>query len=178
MKKPLEKRKRSQSKVNVHALPKVEKVVVNVGVGKNRDDANYKEAVINDLMAITGQRSHERRARKSVAGFNVRKGNVIGYRVTLRGKRKDDFISRFINVVLPRVRDFRGIKMSSFDGKGNLNVGIEEQLAFPEIRADKTEVVFGLQATFVTTASDDEEGKGLLKELGFPLEENQEKRLN
>jgi large subunit ribosomal protein L5 len=168
-----DKKKKGEEKVNVHAVPKISKVVVNVGVGKNRDDSNYKEAVINDLMAITGQRPHERRARKSVAGFNVRQGNVIGYRVTLRGKRRDDFIARFIGMALPRVRDFRGIKLTSFDGSGNLNIGIEEQLAFPEIRADKTEVVFGVQVTLVTTAEDNDQGEALFREMGFPLEEKQ-----
>ena len=176
MKKELKNNNKNEGgdgKINIHAVPKIEKVVINVGVGKNRDDSNYKEAVINDLMAITGQRPHECRAKKSVAGFNVRKGNVIGYRVTLRGQRRDDFTDRFIGMALPRVRDFRGIKMSSFDGNGNLSIGIEEQLAFPEIRADKTEVVFGLQVTFITTASNDEQGESLLRKLGFPLEERQ-----
>ena len=156
---------------NRHAVPRVLYVVVNVGVGKHQDDKAFLEAVQRDLRAITGQAPHERRARRAVSQFNVRRGSLVGYRVTLRGKRRDDFVSRFIHVTLPRVRDFRGLNPASLDGHGNLNVGLSEQLAFPETHPEKTDVVFGVQVTFVTTAQTDEEGVALFKALGFPLRE-------
>lgn len=155
---------------NVHAAPRVTRVVVNVGVGKQRDNAAWLEAVRRDLAQLAGQAPQERRARKSVSGFNVREGNLVGLRVTLRGKRRDDFIRRFVNVTLPRVRDFRGISLKSFDGHGNLNVGLTEHLAFPEIQPEKTDVIFGVQVTFVTSAATNEEAIELFRELGFPLQ--------
>lgn len=154
---------------NPHAIPRIEKVVVNVGVGKNRDDQNYIQAVAADIAAITGQKAQERRARKAVAGFKVRENNLVGYRVTLRGKRMEDFVQRFIHVTLPRVRDFRGIPATVFDGHGNLSVGIREQLAFPEIEADQTDVIFGVEVTFVTSTDNDEQAKQLFDALGFPF---------
>lgn len=156
---------------NKLAVPAVSHVVVSVGVGKQRDNANLIAAVKRDVAAITGQSPAERRARKSVAGFNVREGNLVGFKVTLRGKRAQDFTQRFVMVTLPRVRDFRGISTRSFDGHGNLSVGVTEHLAFPEIRADKVDFVFGVEATFVTTAATNEEGLALFKALGFPLTE-------
>jgi len=159
---------------NIHAVPRVAAVVVNVGVGKNRDNAAHIAAVQQDLKAITGQAAHERRARRAVSGFSVRAGNLVGYRVTLRGKRMEDFIQRFVHVTLPRVRDFRGLSVTSLDGRGNLSVGLKEQLAFPEIHQEKTDVVFGVQVTFVTTAKTDAEGEALFRSLGFPLQ-SQEK---
>lgn len=156
---------------NKLALPKITRVVVTTGVGKQRDDKSFIEAVKKDLARITGQQPHARMAKKAVAGFNVREDNLVGFRVTLRGKRKEDFISRFVNVTLPRIRDFRGVRVSSFDGNGNLSFGLEEHLAFPEINPEKTDVVFGVQVTFVTSAKNDEEGKALLKKHGFPLVE-------
>lgn len=154
---------------NPHAVPQIEKVVVNVGVGKNRDNEKHITAVKKDLAAITGQAPAERRAKKSVAGFNVREGNLVGFQVTLRGKRAEDFVTRLIHVTLPRVRDFRGISAKSFDGRGNFNVGLKEQLPFPEIHSDKTDVLFGVQVTIATTAGGDEAGEALLRALGFPL---------
>jgi len=154
---------------NVHAVPRVQKVVVSVGVGKNRDNDAYLEAVKKDLKNITGQHPAERRARKSVAGFNVRQGNLVGFQVTLRGKRAEDFVNRFVNVTLPRVRDFRGLSTKLMDGHGNISVGLREQLAFPEVHADQTDVVFGAQVTVTTTAKTNEEGEMLLRGLGFPL---------
>lgn len=154
---------------NVHAVPRVERVVVNVGVGKMRDDKKFLAGVVDGLQAITGQMPHECRAKKAVAGFKVRQGNLVGYRVTLRGQRMDDFVKRFIGVTLPRVRDFRGIEVSSFDGKGNLSVGLTEQLAFPEVQVEKTDIMFGVQVTLVTTANNDREGEALFRLLGFPL---------
>lgn len=149
--------------------PRVEKIMVSVGVGKQRDNEKYIAAVRNDVAAITGQAPAERRAKKSVAGFNMRQGNLVGFQVTLRGKRAQDFLSRLIHVTLPRVRDFRGISPKAFDGQGNLSIGFKEQLAFPEVYADKTDVIFGVQVTLTTTAKTNEEGQALLRELGFPL---------
>jgi len=154
---------------NPHAVPRIKYVVLNVGVGKQRDDKNYVEAVRDGLAAISGQHPHERRARKAVSGFNVREGNLVGYRVTLRGKRAADFVTRYVSLTLPRVRDFRGIAVSSLDGHGNLSVGLPEHLAFPEINPEKTDVIFGVQATFVTTTLKDDEGEALFRALGFPL---------
>ena len=154
---------------NVHALPRVDKVTVSVGVGKKRDDAKYIEAVRKDVAAITGQAPAERRAKKSVAGFNVREGNLVGFQVTLRGKRAEDFVIRLIHVTLPRVRDFRGVSKKVFDGHGNVSLGLKEQLPFPEIHSDKTDVLFGVQVTITTTAKSDAEGEALLRAMGFPL---------
>ncbi len=155
--------------VNVHAIPKIDRVVVNVGVGKMRDDKKFLAGVVEGLKAITGQMPHECRAKKAIAGFKVREGNLVGYRVTLRGQRMNDFIKRYISVTLPRVRDFRGIAVSSFDGKGNLSVGLSEQLAFPEIQVEKIDTLFGIQVTFVTTADNDKDGEALFRSIGFPL---------
>lgn len=154
---------------NIHAVPRIIRVVVNVGVGKQRDNSALIKQVQRDVAAVTGQKPHERLARKAVSGFNVRQGNLVGYRVTLRGKRMEDFVRRFVNITLPRVRDFRGIEVSALDGKGNLSVGVREQLAFPEVHADQTDVVFGLQVTLVTSAATNEEGEALFRMLGFPL---------
>lgn len=156
-------------KVNVHAKPRIVQVVVNVGVGKQRDDKNFMEAVRRDLALITGQHPQERRARKAIAGFNVRENNIVAYRVTLRGKRMHDFVQRFVHITLPRVRDFRGLSLTSLDGRGNLNVGLREHLPFPEIHPEKTDAIFGVQVTFVTTATTNEEGEALFREYGFPL---------
>jgi large subunit ribosomal protein L5 len=154
---------------NIHAVPKIIRVVVNVGVGKQRDTKAFTEAVMRDLQAITGQMPHERRARKAVSGFNVRQGNLVGYRVTLRGKRMEDFVTRFINITLPRVRDFRGISLKSLDGQGNISVGLKEHLPFPEIHPEQTDVIFGVEISFVTSAKTNAEGEALLRALGFPL---------
>lgn len=153
---------------NLHAVPRITHVVVNVGVGKRREDKAWLAAVVQDLRAICGQQVQDRRARAAVSGFAVRAGNLVGYRVTLRGKRASDFVRRFVDVTLPRVRDFRGLSSASLDGHGNLSVGLAEQLAFPEIQTDKTDVVFGLQITFVTTARTDAAGMALFRALGFP----------
>ena len=123
---------------NIHAAPAITKVVLNVGVGKNRENSAYLEAVRRDLAAISGQAPHERLSRKAVAGFNVRIGNLVGYTVTLRGQRMRDFVQRFVHITMPRVRDFRGLKIQSIDGAGNLNVGVVEHLAFPEIHPERT----------------------------------------
>lgn len=154
---------------NIHAVPRVTKVVVTVGVGKNRDNKTYIEAVQKDLAVITGQKPAERRAKQSIAGFNVREGNLVGYSVTLRGKRMEDFMTRFVDTVLPRVRDFRGLSLSVLDGQGNASIGLNEHLAFPEIHADKTDTIFGIGVTFVTTAKDNETAEQMFRALGFPF---------
>lgn len=154
---------------NIHQLPRIRQVVVNVGVGKQRDNTAFLRAVVQDVQAITGQKPHERMARQAVSGFNVRQGDLVGYRVTLRGKIMNDFVQRFVHATLPRVRDFRGLEVSAFDGQGNVSVGLTEQLPFPEIRPEKTDVVFGLQVTVVTTAQDDRQAEVLLRQFGFPF---------
>jgi len=159
---------------NIHAVPRVTKVVVSVGVGKHRDIKGHVEAVEKDLAAITGQKPQVRVARKAVAGFNVRTGNVVGYRVTLRGKRMEDFVARFVNITLPRVRDFRGISLTSLDDNGNLSVGLAEHLAFPEIHPDKTDVIFGVQSTFVSSARDKKTARALFSALGFPFKSQEQ----
>lgn len=159
----------TEKKINPHALPKIEKVLVGVGVGKNRDNAKYIEAVKKDLAAITGQAPAARLAKKSVAGFNMRQGNLVAFQVTLRGKRAEDFVTRLIHVTLPRVRDFRGIAKTGFDRHGNLSLGLKEQLPFPEVHADQTDVIFGVRITIATTAKTDAEGEALLRAMGFPL---------
>jgi len=154
---------------NIHETPVVKKVTVSCGVGKQRDDKQFLESVRRDLAVITGQAPQERRARMAIAGFNVRENNIVGYKITLRGKRADDFVRRFVRTTLPRVRDFRGVPLTSIDAAGNLSVGITEQLAFPEIHPEKTDVTFGVEATFTTTAKNREEAEVLFRELGFPL---------
>lgn len=155
---------------NIHAVPRIKKVVLNVGVGGRRDDKSYIEAVQKDVAKIAGQASSERRARKAISGFNVRQGNIVGYSVTLRGKRMEDFVVRFVHITLPRVRDFRGIKLSSLDKQGNLSVGLREHLAFPEIHADQTDVIFGVEATFVTSTTNREQAEAMFRALGFPFQ--------
>ncbi len=160
---------------NPHAVPRITAVVLNVGVGKSRDSKQHLEAVRRDMALISGQHPHERLARKAIAGFNVRQGNIVAYRVTLHGKRMEDFVKRFVHVTLPRVRDFRGLSPRSIDNGGNLNVGLKEQLPFPEIHPEETDIIFGIQVTFVTSAKNKEEAEILFRTLGFPLvEKNQE----
>ena len=160
---------------NMHGVPRITAVVINVGVGKQRDSKQHLEAVERDVALISGQRPHQRLARKAIAGFNVRQGNVVAYRVTLHGKRMEDFVKRFVHVTLPRVRDFRGLSLKSLDNSGNLNVGLREQLPFPEIHPEQTDVIFGVQVTFVTTAHTKQEAEKLFRQLGFPLTEETKK---
>ena len=154
---------------SVMQIPKLDKVVINVGCGEARDNAKVIEAIINDLSAITGQRPVVCKARKSVANFKLREGMNIGAKVTLRGDRMYEFVDRLFNVALPRVRDFRGINANSFDGRGNYNMGLKEQLIFPEIDYDKIDKVRGMDICFVTTANTDEEGRELLTLMGAPF---------
>ena len=154
---------------SVMQIPKLDKVVINVGCGEARDNAKVIDAIINDLSAITGQRPVVCKARKSVANFKLREGMNMGAKVTLRGDRMYEFADRLFNVALPRVRDFRGINANSFDGRGNYNMGLKEQLIFPEIDYDKIDAVRGMDICFVTTATTDEEAKTLLAALGAPF---------
>ncbi len=150
-------------------IPKLDKVIINVGVGEAKENEKIIDAVINDLGLITGQKAIPCRAKKSVANFKLRQGQVIGVKVTLRGERMYEFVDRLFNVALPRVRDFRGINGNSFDGRGNYAFGIKEQMIFPEIDFDKIDAVRGMDICFVTTAKTDEEAKELLKLLGAPF---------
>ena len=154
---------------SVMQIPKLDKVVINVGCGEARDNAKIIDAIINDLSAITGQRPVVCKARKSVANFKLREGMNIGAKVTLRGDRMYEFVERLFNVALPRVRDFRGINPNSFDGRGNYNMGLKEQLIFPEIDYDKIDKVRGMDLCFVTTAKTDEEARELLTLMGAPF---------
>ncbi len=154
---------------NIMEVPRIEKVVLNIGVGEGKENAKALEAAARDLAVIAGQRPIIRRARKSVAGFRLRKGQPIGVKVTLRGDRMWAFLDRLINIALPRVRDFRGVSPHAFDGRGNYSLGFREQLVFPEIDYDKIDKVRGLQVTIVTTAETDEEAYKLLEKLGMPF---------
>lgn len=154
---------------SVMSIPKLDKVVINVACGEARDNSKIVDAVTSDLMQITGQRPIVCRAKKSVANFKVRDGQIVGFKVTLRGERMYEFVDRFFNVALPRVRDFRGINADSFDGRGNYSVGIKEQLIFPEIDYDKIDKVRGMDINFVTTAKTDEEARELLTLMGAPF---------
>ena len=157
---------------SVMQIPKLDKVVINVACGEAKENEKILEAVMKDLAQITGQKAVVCRAKKSVANFKLRAGTPIGCKVTLRGDRMYEFVDRFFNVALPRVRDFRGINGNAFDGRGNFACGIKEQIIFPEIDFDKVDAVRGMDVCFVTTAKTDEEGKELLKALGAPFENN------
>ena len=154
---------------SVMQIPKLDKVVINVGAGEAKDNSKAIDAIMEDLSKITGQRPIICRAKKSVANFKLREGMPIGVKVTLRGDRMYEFIDRLFNVALPRVRDFRGINPNSFDGRGNYSMGIKEQLIFPEIEYDKIDKVRGMDIIFVTTANTDEEARELLTLMGAPF---------
>ncbi|HHW45928.1 MAG TPA: 50S ribosomal protein L5 [Clostridiales bacterium] len=156
---------------NVMEVPKLEKVVINVGCGDARDNSKVIDAVVSDLTEITGQRPVVCKAKKSVANFKVRAGMPIGVKVTLRGEKMYEFVTKLFNIALPRVRDFKGINPNSFDGRGNYSLGIREQLIFPEINYDKIDKVRGMDITFVTTAKTDEESRELLSLMGAPFAE-------
>ncbi len=154
---------------SVMQIPKLDKIVINVGCGEARDNAKVIDAICIDLAAITGQKPVVCKAKKSVANFKLREGMNIGVKVTLRGDRMYEFLDRLFNVALPRVRDFRGINANSFDGRGNYNMGLKEQLIFPEIEYDKIDKVRGMDICFVTTANTDEEARELLTLMGAPF---------
>ena len=154
---------------NINQVPKLEKIVVNMGVGEAAQDAKAIDGAVADLRTITGQQPVVRRARKSIANFKVRQGMPIGCKVTLRGDRMYEFLDRLIATAIPRIRDFRGIKATSFDGHGNFSMGVTEQLIFPEIDYDKIDRTRGMDITIVTTATTNEEGKALLDAFHFPF---------
>ncbi|HXF56983.1 MAG TPA: 50S ribosomal protein L5 [Actinomycetota bacterium] len=154
---------------NPMRVPRLEKVVVNMGVGDAVRDPKLLDAAVADLAAITGQKPAVTRARKSIAGFKLRKGMAIGAKVTLRGARMWEFLDRLLSTALPRIRDFRGLDPEAFDGHGNYTIGVTEQLIFPEVDYDKVVKVRGMDITIVTTARDDEEARALLRALGFPF---------
>ncbi len=154
---------------SVMQIPKLDKVVINVGAGEARDNSKVIDAILSDLSQITGQKAVVCKARKSVANFKLREGMNIGAKVTLRGERMYEFVDRLFNIALPRVRDFRGINPNSFDGRGNYSMGLKEQLIFPEISYDKIDKIRGMDICFVTTANTDEEARELLTLLGAPF---------
>lgn len=154
---------------SVMQIPKIEKVVINVGCGEARENAKVMDAVLKDLAAITGQKPITCKAKKSIANFKLREGMIIGAKVTLRADRMYDFIDRFFNIALPRVRDFRGVNPNSFDGRGNYTLGLKEQLIFPEIEYDKIDKIRGMDISFITTAQTDEEARELLSLMGAPF---------
>ena len=153
---------------NIMQVPRFEKIVINMGVGRATQQASLLEGAVNDLTVITGQKPMVTKARQSIAGFKLREGNAIGAKVTLRGDRMWEFLDRLISIAVPRIRDFRGLP-TKFDGSGNYTFGVTEQLIFPEIDYDRVDVTRGMHITIVTTASTDAEGKALLDAFGFPF---------
>ncbi|MBQ7077784.1 MAG: 50S ribosomal protein L5 [Lachnospiraceae bacterium] len=154
---------------NVMQVPKLDKVVINMGVGEAKENAKLLEAAMNDLEIIAGQKPIATKAKNSVANFKIREGMPIGCKVTLRGEKMYEFVDRLINLALPRVRDFRGVNPNAFDGRGNYALGIKEQLIFPEIEYDKVDKVRGMDVIFVTTAKTDEEARELLTQFNMPF---------
>ncbi len=154
---------------NVMEAPRLEKIVLNIGLGEALENAKALDAAVDDIGRITGQRPVVTRARKSISNFKLREGRAIGTKVTLRGERMWSFLDRLMNIALPRVRDFRGVSPDSFDGRGNYTLGFREQLVFPEIDYDKIDKIRGFEVTIVTTADDDEAGRALLRLLGMPF---------
>ncbi|WP_269623737.1 50S ribosomal protein L5 [Prochlorococcus marinus] len=154
---------------NVHQVPKVQKVTLNRGLGEAASNSKALEASLAEMATISGQKALVTRAKKAIATFKIRQGMPIGCVVTLRGDRMYAFLERFINLALPRIRDFRGVSPKSFDGRGNYTIGVKEQLIFPEITFDKVDAIRGMDITIVTSASSDEQGKALLSELGMPF---------
>lgn len=154
---------------NVMQVPKLEKVIVNIGLGEAKDNPKALESAVNDLTIITGQKPIITKAKKSIANFKLREGHAIGTKVTLRGEKMYDFLDKLMNVALPRVRDFRGVKPTAFDGRGNYALGLKEQLIFPEIEYDKVDAIRGMDIVIVTTANTDEEAKAFLEKMGMPF---------
>jgi large subunit ribosomal protein L5 len=154
---------------NIMEVPRIDKVVVNIGLGEALDNAKALDAAVVDLTSITGQKPIVTKARKSIANFKLREGRAIGAKVTLRGDRMWSFLDRMMNIALPRVRDFRGVSADSFDGRGNYTLGLREQLVFPEIEYDKIDKLRGLEVTIVTSARNDDHGRQLLRLLGMPF---------
>ncbi|MBW4437089.1 MAG: 50S ribosomal protein L5 [Pleurocapsa minor GSE-CHR-MK-17-07R] len=156
---------------NVMEVPRIEKIVINIGMGEANENPKTLDSAVTDLRTISGQQPVITRAKKSIAAFKLREGRAIGTKVTLRGQRMWSLLDRLINLALPRIRDFRGVSPDTFDGRGNYTIGLREQLMFPEIQYDKIDKVRGMEITIVTTAKNDEEGRRLLKLLGMPFRE-------
>jgi large subunit ribosomal protein L5 len=156
---------------NRHSLPRLQKIVVNMGVGKALQDKNRMEQAADNLTQITGQRAQVTKAKVAISGFRLREGNEIGCRVTLRGRRMYEFLDRLISIALPRIRDFRGVNPKSFDGNGNYSLGLSEQMVFPEIDPDKVTFTQGMDVTFVTNTRNDDEARELLRMFGMPFRE-------
>lgn len=154
---------------NIMQVPRIEKIVVNIGMGEALDNPKALEAAVSDLTIITGQKPVTNKARKSIANFKLREGRLIGTKVTLRGERMWAFLDRLVNTALPRVRDFRGVSANAFDGRGNYTLGLRDQLIFPEIEYDKIDKLRGMEVTIVTTAKTDEQARSLLQMLGMPF---------
>lgn len=161
--------KKQFSYENIHQVPMLNKVVINVGVGEASHNSKLAETIVKQLTKISGQKAVATLAKKSIASFKLREGSPVGCMVTLRGERMYDFVQKLICVVLPRIRDFRGISPKSFDGRGNYTLGLKEQSLFPEITYDEIDTVFGMNISIITTANTDEEARALLKELGMPF---------
>jgi large subunit ribosomal protein L5 len=159
---------------NRFQVPKLQKIIVNMGIGDALQNAKLQESAEKELALITGQKAAIRRATKSVASFKIREGMVVGVAVTLRRRRMYEFYDRLVNSAIPRIRDFRGVPLKSFDGRGNYTLGIREQIVFPEIDIDKVEKIRGMNVTLVTTAKTDEEGMALLREMGMPFRRPQQ----
>lgn len=157
---------------NVMAVPRIDKVIVNAGLGKSIQDTSYIDTAVDVLARITGQKPVKTIARKSISNFKIREGMVVGAKVTLRGERMYAFLDKLVNVALPRVRDFRGIKKTAFDGNGNYSIGFPEHMVFPEISSDEIERIVGLEVNIVTTTDSDEQARTLLTHMGFPFEKN------
>ncbi len=160
--------------LNLHpmATPALEKITVNIGLGQFRDNKEQVEAIKKDLAIITGQKPAPRKSKKAVAGFKLRQGEIVGYTVTMRGNRMYSFFEKLVNIVIPRIRDFRGLPVEKFDNKGNYSFGIKEHIIFPEIEAEKAKNLYGISIAITTTAKDSEQGEKLLRALGFPLKNN------
>jgi len=154
---------------NIHSVPKLKKIVINMGLGKRMQEKNICDAAIEGLADISGQKPCITRAKQSIAGFKIREGMNLGAKVTLRSNRMYEFLERLINVAMPRIRDFRGLSSKSFDGKGNFSMGIKEYYIFPEIKYDKISDILGMDIVFVTTAKNNDDGRALFEALGFPF---------
>ena len=154
---------------NKHAVPKIEKIVINMGVGEASQNRGLMDGAVADLAAITGQKPLVTKSRKAIASFKIRQGLAIGAKVTLRGRRMYEFLDRLINIAMPRIRDFRGVSPRSFDGRGNYSLGVKEQIIFPEIQYDQIDQVRGMDITISTTAADNRQGRALLEAFNFPF---------
>ena len=163
--------KEKLGRTNVHSLPRLQKIVVNMGVGKALQDKNRMEEAAENLAQITGQKAQINKAKRAVSGFRLRENNEIGCHVTLRGRRMYEFLDRLISIALPRIRDFRGLNPKSFDGHGNYSMGLTEQMVFPEIDPDKVKFSQGMDVTFVTSTNSDDEARELLRAFGMPFRE-------